>query len=109
VAVQPESHETVYFLKHKGAEDWQPVKIPKPTDTQWRSGPTRIFDLNGDGKQDIVGFLVHDNGYLPTDKAAVYWMEYEGKEPHADNWTTHVIKRGDGYDGKDLHVGEKWD
>ena len=36
-------------------------------------------------------------------------MEYEGKEPHADNWTTHVIKWGDGYDGKDNHVGEKWD
>ena len=109
VVVQSDSHDAIYLFKNKGTEDWQLVKIPKPTDTQWRSGPTRIFDLNGDGKQDIVGFLVHDNGYLPTDKAAVYWMEYEGKEPHADNWTTHVIKWGDGYDSNDLHVGEKWD
>ncbi|MFC1765020.1 FG-GAP repeat domain-containing protein [Planctomycetota bacterium] len=109
LVVQAERHDAIYLFKNKGTEDWQLVKIPKPTDTQWRSGPIRIFDLNGDGKQDIVGFLVQNGGYLPTDKAAVYWMEYEGKEPHADNWTTHVIKWGDGYAGKDNYMGEKWD
>ena len=36
-------------------------------------------------------------------------MEYEGKEPHADNWTTHVIKWGDGYNGNVKYVGEKCD
>ena len=36
-------------------------------------------------------------------------MEYEGREPRADNWKTHVIKWGDGCDRCGTYVGEKQD
>ncbi len=109
LVLQPESRQTIYFFRNTGAENWELVRIPKPPETQWRSRPTHVFDLNGDGKQGIIGFLIQDEGYLPKDKAAVYWVEYEGKEPRADNWKTHIIKWGDDYNGRDTYVGEKWD
>jgi hypothetical protein len=59
---------------------------------------------------DLVGMLIHDfNGKLPADKAAVYLMTYAGNRPAADNWSTQVIKWGDGVDGQRKFRGEKWD
>jgi len=73
-----------------------------------------VGDLDGDGKMELVGMLIRTQaqGKLPADKAAVYMMTYEGKRPAADNWTTHVIKWGDGDGAKGLNTsktGEKWD
>jgi len=44
--------------------------IPKPAITQWLARPTKLGDINGDGRLDIVGMLIHDEkGNLPADKA----------------------------------------
>jgi hypothetical protein len=68
-----------------------------------------MADLNGDGKLDIVGMLIHRDGYLPKDRAAGFWMEYKGDAPTSLNWQTHIIKYGDGFQGQGLFRGEKWD
>jgi hypothetical protein len=109
IVMQSETH--MYYFRNSGTKPikWQLTKIPKPEFAQQRARPTRIVDLNGDGKMDLVGVTIHRDGYLPADKAAMFWMEYSGKEPKADNWTTHVIKWGDGYNGNHVFVGEKWD
>jgi hypothetical protein len=82
----------------------QCVTIPKDPIAQWRSGPIELADLNGDGRLDILGLLAHDQGRLPREKAAVYWMESGG----GDRWTTHPIKWGDGFIGAGSSRGERW-
>ena len=72
--------------------------------------PTKLADINGDGRLDIIGMLIHDEkGNLTADKASVFWMEYTGDEPKADNWITHVIKWSDGSNTGRKFMGEKWD
>ena len=73
--------------------------------------PIRVKDIDGDGRLDLVGMLIHEEGDLPGTKAAAFWMKYKGLEPRANNWTTHVIKWGS---GKTMMLagfgfGEKWD
>ena len=86
------------------------IVIPRSEKTRWFHGPLAMADLNGDGEMDLVGALYHDlNGNLPADKAAVYLMTYEGDQPTADNWTTHVIKWSDGVNTGRKFQGEKWD
>jgi hypothetical protein len=79
-------------------------KIEKPSIAQWPSRAIEIADINNDGSPDIAGALIHKNGKLPKDKAAVFWMEnIKGQ------WLTHVIKWGDGFLGLGRFNGEKWD
>jgi hypothetical protein len=106
-----QSETDMFFFRNSGTKPikWQLTKIPKPEFAQQRARPVRIVDLNGDGKMDLVGVTIHRDGLLPAGKAAMFWMEYSGKTPKADNWKTHVIKWGDGYNGSAVFVGEKWD
>jgi hypothetical protein len=112
----PTTDEIFYFRK----TDIKPVKwnriiIPKDEKARWRQRPLAIADLNADGRMDLVGMLIHANnqpviGQLPSNKAAVYLMTYAGKRPAADNWSTQVIKWGDGgAKGQKRFQGEKWD
>lgn len=78
--------------------------IPKHPAAQWLGRGLKAGDLNGDGRLDIIGALIHQDGSLPGDKAAVFWMENTGNA-----WVTHVIKWGDGFRGLGTFNGEKWD
>jgi len=79
-------------------------KIEKPVIAQWPSRALKIADINNDGSPDIIGALIHKNGKLPKDKAAIFWMEnVKGK------WLTNVIKWGSGFLGLGKFNGEKWD
>lgn len=71
--------------------------------------PTKVVDLNGDGRLDIVGMLIHNWGWTDPSKAIVFWMEYTGEKPGVDNWVTHVIKWSDRYSPAGEFNGEKWD
>jgi hypothetical protein len=53
---------------------------------------------------DIGWALIHRDGTLPRDKAALYWME-----DSSGMWRTHVIKWGNGFRGLGTFNGEKWD
>ncbi len=101
----------VYWFKKTGLApvSWQKIVIRKGPAAQWPSRPLKVADLDGDGRPDIVGMLVHEDGALPPDKAAAFWMEYEGDAPGADNWKTHVIKWGSGRTMLLPIFGEKWD
>ena len=85
------------------------VVIPKPPETQQFSRPVRVADMNGDGRPDLVGGLVHTDGTLDEAKFSVFWMEYSGAAPAAGNWTTHVIRHGNGRPMLIGAFGEKWD
>lgn len=101
----------IYYFRNNGIQppDFTLVFIPKPAETCWRARPLRVADMDLDGKLDIIGMLIHKNGYLPRNKAAVFWMKYEGEEPSSDHWTTQVVKWGGGYRGFGKYIGEKWD
>lgn len=111
LVVQPTVEDKIHWYRNKGGQpvEWERIDIQKPPITTWRSRPTKLFDLNGDGRMDIVGALIHRDGRLPLDKASVFWMEYTGARPGPGNWKTHVIKWSDGYIGSGKFVGEKWD
>jgi hypothetical protein len=80
------------------------VRIPKHPAARWRARALVVADLNGDGRQDIVSASIHNNGWLPQDRAALYWLEQSPA-----GWQTHVIKWGDGFRGLGEFNGEKWD
>ena len=106
-----QAEESIYFFRNKGIApiEWDLIIIPKADYTQWRARPIKIVDLNGDGKMDLVGATIHKDGLMPSDKAVLFWMEYDGSKPDMDNWETHPIKWGSGYDGDNVFGGEKWD
>ena len=106
-----QAEESIYYFKNKGTSpiEWELIKIPKTEAAQWRARPVRIADLNEDGKLDLIGATIHQDGLMPSDKMALFWMEYIGDTPSADNWITHPIKWGAGYDGDNVFGGEKWD
>jgi hypothetical protein len=95
----------VYWFRNEGDPlHLRLQRIEKHPAAQWRARPLAVADLNGDGRPDIVGALIHRDGRLPKDQAAVFWMEAT-----ATGWTTHVIKWGDGFLGLGAFNGEKWD
>jgi hypothetical protein len=105
--------EDIYYFRKTGVDPvaWQMIVIQKDPVAQWLARPIRVKDIDRDGRLDLVGMLIHEEGILPGTKAAAFWMEYNGREPRADNWTTHVIKWGS---GKTMWLagfgfGEKWD
>lgn len=103
----------IYYFENPGAgggdEDWTLTKIEKPNGIEWRGRTITIGDINNDGKQDIIGALMHKNGYFPKRLSAVWWMEYSGMDPKTAEWTLHTIKYADGFFGLGKWNGEKWD
>ncbi len=87
------------------------LDIAKPDYADWRARPLKIEDVNLDGQADIVVGSIHHDGLLPSEVAAVYWMEFSGETPADADWITHVVKWGDGWHGGRRHkfTGEKWD
>jgi Tol biopolymer transport system component len=116
----------IYYFENLGSKParFKKIAIEKPPVTKWLQRGIEVGDVNSDGKPDIVGMLIWnkvkpgkldrahalEEGYtvLPRDKAAVFWMEFNGDDPEMNNWTTHVIKWGDGFLGWQA-AGEKWD
>ncbi|MCX7853248.1 MAG: VCBS repeat-containing protein, partial [Caldilineales bacterium] len=92
---RPSIGGTIRFVHHV---------IPKHPAAQWPGRALQVADLNDDGRADLIGALIHQNGRLPRDRAAVFWLEQT-----ADGWRTHVIKWGDGFLGLGRFNGEKWD
>jgi len=79
----------------------------KPDWIQWLGRPVKFADLNDDGRLDLVGALIHNDGNLPKDKASVFWLENNGDSP--ETWKIHPIKWSDGANTRDPWIGEKWD
>ena len=103
--------EDVYWYRQRSSSPVQFDKIVIPKDPRARqfARPIRVADVNGDGRPDLVGGLVHEDGLLAPDKASIYWMEYTGDAPGTANWVTHVIRHGNGRPMLIGSFGEKWD
>lgn len=109
LCTQTQNHIHVFLKKPGKPVSWQHLAIKKPELVQWIGRPVKFQDVNQDGKLDIVGMLIHNDGKLPADKASVFWLEFTGEKPTADNWTFHAIKMGDGANTYHQWIGEKWD
>jgi hypothetical protein len=109
VAMQTVDH--IYLFKNPGnlSLPWNLTKINKPDEIRWRGRPIAIGDLNGDGKAEIVGGLIHRDGYLPENLAAIFYLQYSGTNPFDSTWELKVIKWADGFFGIGKWNGEKWD
>lgn len=88
---------------------WSLVRVAKPDETRQRCRPIGVADFNNDGNVDILGMLIHSDGYLAESKATVFWMEHDSTPPLSSTWSTHPIKWGDGFSGFSTFNGEKWD
>ncbi len=100
--------DRVLFFKNNGS-GFETLEIPKAPQATWRSRPLAIADLDSDGKKEIVIGVIHRNGDLPKTTASMAIMSYSGDKPASDNFTTKVIKWGDGFVGGSMWKGEKWD
>jgi hypothetical protein len=99
-----------YFRKTSvSPATFERIVVPKVPPTQQFTRPLRIGDIDGDGRLDVFGMLVHEDGDLPADHYAAFWMAYDGTAPRADNWTTHMVKWGSGKTMAIPFYGEKWD
>ena len=85
------------------------IEVQKPDWVQWISRPIKAADLDGDGILELVGALIHHDGLLPIDRASVFAMKQVGDPFTREGWSFHPIKWSDGYNSRDLWLGEKWD
>jgi len=108
--IQTKTNVLVFKQVGRNPVAWKTIPVPKPPHTCFIARPTKMIDLNGDGRLDIVGMLIHDEkGSLPADKASVFWMENQGDPFRPENWITNVIKWSDGVNTGKVWQGEKWD
>jgi hypothetical protein len=87
---------------------WERIEIRKPAEIQWLGRPMKFADLDADGRLDLVGMLIHNDGNLPRDKASVFWLRNLLPQPPA-SWPVFPIKWADGANTYRQFVGEKWD
>lgn len=108
LATQTQNYVHVFLRSASDSVAWERIDIRKPENIQWIGRPIKFADVNSDGKIDIVGMLIHNDGKIPADKASVFWMEYTGATPGED-WQVHPIKWSDGTNTYNQWRGEKWD
>jgi hypothetical protein len=106
-----QTENDIYFFRKTGVSPvaWDRIVISKDPAARFLARTLKVADINQDGRQDIIGMLVHKDGTLPGCKAAVFWMEFSDSSPSGGNWTTHVIKWGSGRTMIVPEFGEKWD
>jgi hypothetical protein len=106
-----QTDKDIYYFRKTGLAPvtWERTVIRKDPIAQGPSRALKVADIDGDGRQDIFGMLVHDGGVIAGDKASAFWMEWHGRAPGPDNWATHVIKWGSGKPMVLPIFGEKWD
>ena len=83
-------------------------EVDKPDFVQWVGRPAKIADLDGDGREDVIFALIHNDGNLPADKAAVFYLKNVGWGSLED-WPAVPIKWSDGANTRHQWRGEKWD
>lgn len=96
---------------------YERIEIAKPYPIKQVQRPLAVGDINEDGTLDIVGGQLHhayldyghQAGYMSPEKWSLYWMEYTGDEPRADNWVVHGVKRAFGSNTGRGAQGEKFD
>ena len=92
----------------------QPVEIetivvPKDPAAQWTPRTTRVADLDGDGRNEVIGFLSHENSDVPTTTASVFRMIPPADGLASDGWRTEVVAWGPGVTMQAAVLGSKWD
>lgn len=103
--------DALYWYRKTGVSPvtFERVVIPKDPVARQLTRPVRLADVSGDGRLDVFGMTLHDDGVLPAERAGAFWMEFTGDAPGPDNWITHVIKWGSGKPMSFSAFGEKWD
>lgn len=109
LATQTQNSILLFLQREKGGQiAWEKIEIPKPDNAQWIGRPIKFADLDGDGKLDIFGALIHNDGNLPKDKLSVFWMKHRDGADWK-TWDLFPIKQSDGYNSRIQWAGEKWD
>lgn len=109
LAVQTNRTVEVFVNQGGSPPSFERVSVPKPREIAgFRSRTLRMGDMNGDGRADLVGFLVHEDASLPSSRMSVYWMQWNGDEVTTD-WSFHPIRWGPGRTMLIPEFGEKWD
>ena len=104
LAVQTFNHLFWFRKVSTDPVEFEFAKIRKPALARWLPRPTKIADLDEDGKPEVIGMLIHYYGTIPETKASVF-----GMTPGEEEWGFEVIKMADGSYFDRTSQGEKWD
>lgn len=63
MVTQTQNYVHIFRKARKQPVEWERIAIPKPDIIQWIGRPVKFADLNGDGRLDIVGALIHNDGH----------------------------------------------
>ena len=104
VAIQTNNYIYIFERDPSTKTGWKRNAILKPEVARWTPRPLKFADLDGDGRPKLIGALIHDVGFLPAGKAAVFIAKESGV-----NWNFEVVKWSEHSETLNKGSGEKWD
>jgi hypothetical protein len=109
LVTQTPDHLVVFEKTGTNPVTFDVIEVPKPAAARWTPRTVRVADLDGDGRDEVIGFLSHENSVVPTTTASIFRMIPPEGALGPDGWTLAPVLWGPGGTMQAVQFGSKWD